>query len=79
MVKDWFLHEARARDVAGKTEQAGVMGACDLCGSASGAGRKGDAQRSEQNRPPKDDMDTYGEAGCPLDAEQTWGHRFLVA
>ena len=36
VVKDWFLHEARARAVAGKTEQAGVMGACDLCGSASG-------------------------------------------
>ena len=55
------------------------MGVCDRCGCASGAGRKGDAPRSEQNRPPEVGMETFGKAGCPLDAEQTWGHWFLVA
>ena len=36
-------------------------------------------QPSEQNRPPEVGTETYGEAGLPLDAEQTWSHRFLVA
>ena len=34
---------------------------------------------SEQNRPPEVGVETCGEAGCPLDAEQTWSHRYLVA
>ena len=37
------------------------------------------AQRSAQNRPPEVGGETCGEAGRPLDAEQTWGHRFLEA
>ena len=36
-------------------------------------------QPSEQNRPPGVGMEACGEAGCPLDADETWGHRFLVA
>ena len=34
---------------------------------------------SEQNRAPEVGVETCGEAGRPLDGEQTWGHRFLVA
>ena len=33
-------------------------------------------QQSEPNRLPEVGVETCGEAGCPLDAEQTWGHRF---
>ena len=36
-------------------------------------------QPSEQNRPPEVGMETWRGAGCPLDAEQTWNHCFLVA
>ena len=36
-------------------------------------------QPSEQNRPPEVGVETCGEAGCPVHAEQTWSHRFLVA
>ena len=36
-------------------------------------------QPSEQNWPPEVGMETCGEAGRPLDAEQTWCHWFLAA